>query len=78
MKPKPQILTGRVFRIYFESLYAKPEAGEKRTTCCVVIARDATDAMAKTLAMFPAERVNSLHEENRHYSGEHMIEKIVI
>jgi hypothetical protein len=78
MKPKPQILTGRVFRIYFESLYTTPKVGEWRTTCCIVIARDATDAMAKTLATFPAERVNSLHEENRHYSGEHMIEKIVI
>lgn len=68
-KPAVQIINGRLFSVYFQSLYDEGDLEDKqRTTSCVVIAADATEAMAKANAAFPRERVTAIHED-RNYRG---------
>ncbi len=67
----PKIITGRLFNIYFESLYdnTKPSETHLRTVSCIVIAKDATEAMEKAIRAFPKERVSSLHCGRDSYPG---------
>ena len=78
MKQQIQIKTGRVFKVYFEVLYKEPQAHENRTTACIVIAADATEAMAKAHIAFPGERVNSLYEDRHPHFGAPLLDSIVI
>lgn len=67
-RPQVTIAKGRVFDIYFESLYSaeanKPNPDPDRVFHVVVIADDAMDAINKTRAAFPNEKVNSVHEKD--------------
>lgn len=68
--PKPRILKGRIWKIYFESLYEKEiKPKDHRVHSCVVIAKDATEAMQKAVRAFPGQRVTFLNESDPPYAA---------
>jgi hypothetical protein len=73
---KPKVFRGRIYKVYFESLHTGEGVKPGRCHSCVVLARDATEAMQKAGAAFPRERVDTLAAE-REYGKPHM-EQLVI
>ncbi len=67
---------GRIWKVYFESLYEYAATGDQiplirkkgkpRVTSCVVIANTTEEAIAKTHAAFPNERINTVFGEDRY------------
>ncbi len=70
-KPQVQVMTGRVFNVYFESLYLpKPKQNLDRVTSCVVIADTADAAIRKVKEAFPKESISSFYSDDRYVDTE--------
>lgn len=75
---KTTVVVGRIFKVYFESMYDVPltpenmKAALNRTTACMVVADTTEEAIAKIHAAFPGEQINMVAGEDphRYLSGE--------
>jgi hypothetical protein len=62
MKKETTVITGRIFRVFFENIYRpNPQETPDSILSCVVIADTTEDAIRKVHDAFPGEEINSVN-----------------